>query len=130
MIFMVIGLQAQPGIAQSVAVDTIKGAKTVNFVLSPSFQGKNLLTIQALCTQIGGVSDGSLILEGSIDGTSYETITATEGLLYAFPNDTLTITNGAVGTWVLRDSPWIKYRIQGGGTSGDTTKVTIKYVYK
>ena len=130
MIFMVMGLQAQPGIAQSVAVDTIQGAETVNFVLSPSFQGKNLLTIQALCTQTGGVSEGTLILEASVDGISYETLTTTDGFLYAYPNDTLTIANGAVGTWVLKDSPWIKYRLQGTGAANDSTKITIKYVYK
>ena len=121
---------SQKGTVYTVAADTLIGAETVNFVLQTKFYGQNLLTIEALCTDVGGTPDGTLILEGSLDGTSYETITSTSGRLYAWPNDTLTIVAGAVVTWVVEDTPWVYYRVQGGGTADDSTLVNIKYIFK
>ena len=123
-------LQAQKGRVYSVAVDTLNGNETVNFTLGQITGGYETLTIQALCTNIGGTSDGTLILQGSVDGTSYLTINDETGVLKGYPNDTLTITDGAVVQWVVQDTPWNFYRIQGAGTASDTTLITGKYVYK
>jgi len=129
-VLSVMALQAQKGRVYSVAVDTLNGNETVNFTLGQITGGYETLTIQALCTNIGGTSDGTLILQGSVDGTSYLTINDETGVLKGYPNDTLTITDGAVVQWVVQDTPWNFYRIQGAGTASDTTLITGKYVYK
>lgn len=121
----------------------MNGTTVMNVALAETFTAKNLLVIQALCTQVDGTSEGTLILQGSVDGTSYNTLTSTEplhpgdtvqsglnGFITAFPNDTLTVTNGAVGSWIVKDSPFRKFRIQGTGGAGDTTTVSIKYTIK
>lgn len=121
---------AQTGRTYSIAVDTIKGAETVNFDLNQITGSYNYLSIQALCTNIGGTSDGTLVLDVSVDGTSYETITTTSGVMNGYPNDTLTILDAAVANWLVEGVPFKYYRIKGAGTSGDTTAITVKYVYK
>lgn len=125
------GLSAQGrGDVKSLAVDTLQGNETVNFEAIQLTGDYNSLVIQALCTQTGGTSDGSLILKASVDGTTYTTINTTTDLLAAFPNDTLTITNGASVQWVLGSTPWRYYRVSGAGTVNDSTQVTIKYIIK
>jgi hypothetical protein len=110
-------------------VDTLQGAETVNFeAISSSLAGT--IAIQALCTETGGTSDGTLVLQGSVDGTSYVTLTETSGLFTFYPNDTLTITDGAVLQVVVQDSPFAYYRVQGAGTASDSTQVAIKYIPK
>jgi hypothetical protein len=121
---------AQRGRVYSVAVDTLNGNETVNFTLGQVTGSYDVLTIQALCSNIGGTSDGTLILQGSVDGTSYLTINDATGVLKGYPNDTLTITDGAVVQYVVDETPWNFYRIQGAGTANDSTLVTVKYVYK
>lgn len=114
----------------TVAVDTLQGAETVNFGAIKSSLGEGTLTIQALCTQLGGTSDGTLNLYGSVDGTSWVKVLETAGIFHFYPNDTLTITNGAVMSVVIKDSPFAQYRFTGVGTSADTTLVTPKYHFK
>lgn len=127
-----VAINAQVGRIYTVAVDTINGNETVNFTLGQITGGYETLTIQALCTQVGGTSDGTLILQASVDGTSYITIQddTYSTLLKSYPNDTLTITNGAVGTWIVKNVPYNFYRLRGAGTTGDSTLITAKYVYK
>ena len=139
---MLIGLSASAqgrGNVGSVTLDTIKGAETVNFNVGQFTGSYESLTIQALCAEIGGTSDGSLTLWGSVDGTSYSFINGDAGgLLTASPNasitsaDTnrITITDALVASWVIRGTPFRNYRIAGIGTSGDTTSILIKYIYK
>ena len=121
---------AQRGRVYSVAVDQIEGNETVNFALGNITGSYDVLTIQALCTEVGGTSDGTLILQGSVDGTSWLTIQDETGVLKGYPNDTLTITDGAVSQWVVDETPWNSYRVQGAGTANYTTSITVKYVYK
>ena len=120
---------AQKGSLKTVTVDTINGAETVNFALE-RITGNYDASIVTLCTQVGGTSDGSLILQGSIDGTTYETLTETTGLIHFWPNDTLTIVDGAEWAIMLISTPFRYYREQGAGTSGDSTLITIKYTLK
>ncbi len=124
-----LGAVAQKGKVFSIAVDTLNGNETVNFA-AIEYTNSGVLTIQALCTEIGGTSDGSLVLDASVDGVSYETLTSTTDLVYGFPNDTLTITDGAVVTWLIKAPGWRFYRVKGAGTASDSTLITIKYIYK
>ena len=123
-------LYAQKNRVNTMPVDTLQGNETVSFeVISFSSHYKSL-TIQALCEELGGTSDGTLRLDASVDGTSYETITDAGGLAKGYPNDTLTIVDNAVWQFVIQDVPFKYYKVVGTGTAGDTTKVTLKYIYK
>lgn len=109
------------------ATDTLQGNETVNFTNLRSSSSDVIVTLQAVCTELGGTSDGTLILQGSVDGLSFVTLQDQQDLLKSYPNDTLTITDGAVGTWNLLRPSYKYYRVQGGGTASDTTLVVIKY---
>lgn len=108
--------------AQRTIVDTIKGAETVNFT-AMVFADE----IQVLCEDdFGGTSDGLLMLQGSINGTTWYDILTNDAFWYSsIANDSLTIVDNA--TWGINVSNlgFPRYRITGDGTSGDTTKVTI-----
>lgn len=89
------------------------------------------LTIQALCTDVGGVPDGTLILQGSVDGTSFVNLAPETGVYTYRPNnDTLTITAAAVQTVEITNPGFTHYRWKVTGTDGDSTLITTKYVVK
>jgi hypothetical protein len=119
-------LNAQKGQEKSVTVDTVKGDETVNFNIACMNGGYSELVVQALCTQVGGTSDGTIVLERSVDNSSWETVTALTDIIVGWPNDTLTIVNAAVGLWSIRE-PLGCYRLSATGTASDTTKITPKY---
>ena len=122
-----ISVGAQTKRVYSPDFDTLNGNETVYIPVLTSTSSLGI-TIQALCTQLGGTSDGSLVLQGSADGTSYLTINDDDVTMTAYPNDTLTITNGAVVQWVILKNAWKSYRIKGVGTASDTTLITPKYI--
>ena len=127
--FMALTLMGQANVVNSVAVDTVKGAETIYLTVTPNFSSTNLLTVQAVCTQVGGTTDGTIVPQWSLDGVSFDNMDyIAQGYLY--PTDTVTMTNGAVFLWTIKDTPAVKYRLKINGTSGDTTKVAVKYIYK
>lgn len=131
----------QRGVLNTVTVDTLQGNETVNFAIGNTIIGSyNSLSVTALCTQIGGTSDGTLTLYGSHDGTNYVFVNgaADSNILTASPKasitgadmNQITITNGLVANWVITGNPYRYYRVAGVGTASDTTQVNITYVYK
>lgn len=125
-----IAANAQKGKVKTLAVDTLQGAETVNFGVITATGDYRSIDIQAVCTELGGTSDGTLFLKGSVDGLSYIDITDASGLLKGFPNDTLTITDGAIWNVVIQDVPFKYIRPSGTGTASDTTSIQFKYVFK
>ena len=129
---------AQRGSLKTLAVDTLQGSETVNFATFNLNGSYNAVSVTALCTQLGGTSDGTLTLYGSDDGTNWVFINGVGGLIVASPKasntgtdlNQLTITNTLVANWVVKDTPYRRYRVTGVGTTGDTTQVNITYVYK
>jgi len=119
---LLFGLISIAGFSQRTVLDTLQGNETVNFT---SMQGAT--QIQATCTQLGGTSDGTLLLQGSVDNSAWTTLAETAQKFAFYPNDTLTITSGA--TWLIdiEGSPFNYYRVRGAGTASDTTEVTIKW---
>jgi len=107
-------------------IDTIQGAETVNFSAMV-----NAGTVQVLCEDdFGGTSDGLIRLQGSNDNVTYSTLVFDVNDQFVYTNndnDSLTIVDNA--TWLidLDKLGFPYYRITGTGTSGDTTKVTIKW---
>lgn len=122
---------AQRGAVYTATYDTIIGNETIYTGLIPLSGAYETVTIQALLTQVGGISDGQLILQASVDGTSYINLAPVTGRFDYFPNnDTLTITNGAIQTVTITDNPFNYYRWKGIGTAGDSTLITTKYTFK
>jgi hypothetical protein len=124
----------------TVTVDTIQGAETVNFAVVELRSNYNVISITAVSDELGGTSDGTLTLYGSFDDTDYVFINgaADGGVVTASPKASLTgtdmnqitITDGLVANWVVNKNPYRYYRIAGVGTSGDTTIVNIKYKFQ
>ena len=123
----------------SVTPDTLNGSETVNFDLGTITGTYTSFVVQALCTQVGGTSDGTLTIYGSLDGTSYSFINAVGAeVMTASPKasitgadlNQITITNGLVASWVIHESPYKYYRLAGVGTASDSTLITIKYLIK
>ena len=133
LVFAVVAMaaSAQRGRVITLDFDTIQGAETVNFETFKTTGSYNSISIEALCTQLGGTSDGTLTLYGSNDGTNWVFINGVGGLVIASPKasntgtdlNQLTITNTLVASWVVDGSPFRDWRITGVGTSGDTTLV-------
>lgn len=121
---------AQVGAVKTLAIDTLDNtdAKTSDVIIASGQYSS--LAITALCTQLGGTSDGTLTLQGSVDGTSYKQITSADGLAKFYTADTHTITNGSVWAAIIIRAPWKYYKVIGTGTANDTTLVTIKYIFK
>lgn len=89
------------------------------------------LTIQALCTDVGGTPDGTLILQGSVDGTSFINLAPETGVyVYRPNNDTLTITAAAIQTVEITNPGFAHYRWKVTGTANDSTLITTKYIVK
>ena len=118
-----LGAMAQTkGTVTTLTADTITSATAVNFPLGVDFKNNDqVLVIQAVCEETSGTSEGNLYLE---------TITSTSGFLYAYPNDTLTLADGAVGVWYLENTPFNYYRLQGTGGASDATAVVVKWTHK
>jgi hypothetical protein len=114
---------------KEVTLDTLDNTnvKTSQVIIAGS---SSCLAITAKCTQLGGTSDGTLVLKASIDDVSYQTITSASGIVKFYPTDTHTITNGSVWNIVFLKNPWKFYKIVGTGTANDTTLVSIKYTLK
>lgn len=121
-LFVFVLTQAQ--VYNSIAVDTVKGAETITIAIPGSFPSDGALKIEALCTEIGGTSDGTIVVQGSVTGTNYVTLSTEQSFLEC-NNDTLTIIDGAVGLWSLSKTPYNKYRLSIAGTTGDTTAINV-----
>ena len=117
--FVALGVTAN---AQRVVIDSLQGNETVNF---STMQGAE--KVQVLCTELGGTSEGSVTLEGSVDAISWETIAETSGVYNFYPNDTLTIVDAAVWLVYIQGNPFPYHRIKGVGAANDTTEITIKW---
>ena len=140
-LFIVIGVNAQSkGTTITLQIDTLKGTtgspkSTPTITMRGSWES---LTIQALCTQVGGTSDGTMAVYGSVDGTSWSFLNGVGGHLIASPKasntgtdlNQLTITGGLVASWVILKPAHLYYKVVSTGTVGDTTAVAFKYTYK
>ena len=130
---------AQKGRVITVTADTLQGNETVNFAIGTFTGTYEVLTIEALCTQLGGTSGGTLTIYGSLDNTNWSFINGVGGeVITASPKasitgadlNQITITDALVASWVIKDLPYKYYRLAGVGTASDTTLVQIKYIYK
>jgi hypothetical protein len=115
------------------AID-LNGAITVN-----SDVMVNATAVQVLCTQTSGISDGTIVLQGSLDGVSYQAINFADGSLgTASPiashngddKNQIRITAGLVATWVISTDVYPFTRLVCVGTTGDRTAITGSWTTK
>ena len=126
-----LGVNAQNGTLKTPTTpfDTLNGNETVYFPVVTVTGDYANLSITALCTEIGGTSDGTLQLQYSA-GSNYEDVIQTSQLFEFISNDTLTITDAAVYNVVVRNPPVGSYRLKGVGTASDSTLITPRYRLK
>jgi len=116
--------------AQLAGIDTLKGADTI-YIRTPFLKWSlDYIGLQVKCVELGGTSDGYIYPQASIDGIDYANLISTDYLVYSFPNDTLTITDEAVGLWNILALTNNYAGVMCVGTEGDTTEVTLKYSIK
>lgn len=123
-----LGVKAQKLV--TIDADSINGAETVYFTTDEITDGWQTCTIQALCTEVAGTTDGTMTLEGSVDGTSFVPLTDQSGLVKGYPKDSLTMTDAAVQVWIIEKTPFAYFRIKVAGTESDTTLITPYYLLK
>lgn len=140
-LFVFIGLvsYAQRGSTITLTPDTIKGVDTLDYIIelrSPSYEA---LIIDVLSTNVGGISDGTIGVYGSLDGANYVLINGVGGeIITASPQASITgnalnlvtITDGLVSSWIIKDVPYQYYMLRSIGTADDTTRIAPKYRYK
>ena len=116
--------------AQLAGIDTLNGADTI-YIRTPFLKWDyTYLGLQVKCRQLGGTSDGYIYPQASIDNIDYANLVSTDYLVYSFPNDTLTITDGAVGLWNILVISNNYAGIMCVGTGGDTTEISLKFSIK
>jgi len=123
------------GTIKTISTDTVQGAETVVFSCGTFSSLWETITIQVLCDDaFGGTSDGTITLQGSVDGTSWVGLPIFTGLATgiqsAVSTDTITISDAAVGQFIVYKNPYKYLRLSAAGTSGDTTLITGNYIYK
>jgi hypothetical protein len=128
--FVAMVTSAQQGKVYTLTNDTITNTGTVYSDVVTSTGAANSIVFQVVTTQLSGTSAGTAILQGSVDGTSYVTLSEKNGLIAGLPNDTLTISNGAIWNITVLNSPWKYYKIKAVGSGTSSTKVVYKYIYK
>ncbi len=119
---------------RTLAVDTIQGAETVSFATMI-----DAVVIQAVCTELGGTSDGTLSVFGSIDGTNWTYLNMNDHTLgVASPwasivgadttsQSQITIVDALVASWTINTDLYRYTKVVGVGDTGDTTRVQIYY---
>jgi hypothetical protein len=120
-------------IGQTLIYDTLNGNEVVNFETVSVTGAYSTVTFDILCTELGGTSDGTLVLQAR-NGSSgnWSTITnASFSKTVEFLSDSIfTITDGGVWKVQVTDPGFTQYRIQGDGTASDTTLIQIYYAFK
>jgi len=112
--------------------DTSNGAET-DYITIPNiggFSSETDLSIQILCANLGGTSEGTITLEKSQDGTTYVPMNTTVDSYLICANDSATITDAAKFIFTIPRTYDYKYRLKITGASGDSTLFTTKYRYQ
>lgn len=132
LVLMFIGIATISYSQRTLAVDTLQGAETVSFAVM-----QNAEIITATCTQLGGTSDGTLTLYGSLTGTDGWVflnfiggkigISSPKASITGADLNQITITNALEANWVIDKTLFPFTKVVGAGTTADTTSVQIVY---
>lgn len=119
-------LKAQTGYLLSstghASTDTLTNAGTVSQLKQITGYHK-VLSIQTTITKVTGTPAGTVVLYGSLDGTTYDTIPGTERF---------TITNVATQTiiWPLGESRYVYYKVVTAGSGTQSSRVKSYYILR
>lgn len=125
-------VDAQVNTITTITADTLTKVETEYFAIGPITGAYSSLNIQSVYTQLGGTTDGTALLQCSVDGTSYATIVDDnyDEIFFRGDDDTLTINNGDIWQIEIKNPTFPYYRIAATGTASDTTLVTTKWILK
>lgn len=137
-LFVAFGAMAQKGTLRTLDPVVLNGAVTVES--DPlSIQGSyETLSFGIKCNQLGGISDGTVSVLASNDGTNYFNLNAANGYpMWGSPSarlsDSVSVTMqiypAATLNIVLKPAHRY-YKLTASGTASDTTSLAITYVYK
>lgn len=114
--------------ARGLADIELNGAITLN-----SDVMDNAKVVQVLCTNVAGVSDGTMALYGSLDGVNYQLLNfvgAAIGTASPIASHTgadlnqITIVDALVATWQIDSTAYPFTRLTCVGTVGDNTTIS------
>lgn len=120
----VYSMLATTGNATDTVVNT--SAETLTKQISGSY---GEVTVQVLVTKISGTVAGTVLIYGSLDGTTY---TRLNNLGQPSANDTCTNTDVATQSWIwaLGTSKYLYYRVTVTGSGTMTARVAAKIMVR
>ena len=132
-IFLIIGLLVaglvvgQVRSLADVQVDTIETISSSSITVTG---GLASLSVDILCTQDGGTTDGTILFQGrNGSGGNWNTLNDNLGVIVDFSgNDTLTMTSTGIWHVVIYPAVFREYRFNVTGTASDTTTVSFDYL--
>jgi len=111
-------------------VDTLTNSETAYLTLPKVSRSVESISGLVLAETVTGTAAGTIILQGSLDGTTYQTLTAETGLITFMVNDTTTIVDNAVFAWNIYKPAFLYYRMGLVQTGTSTTEYTGHYLIK
>ena len=126
------GMYAQPAVlgqVYSFAVDSTVDVETIYFT-SGAIRVNGNLSIQLYSTERAATTAGTAMVQESLDGSSWVTMTHSNSSLQSVTNDTATITSAAVEIWNLPITYGYKYRLKVIGSGTNSTLHYCKMVVK
>lgn len=123
-------VNAQRGRVYSVTVDTVKGNENIYLTQGAVTGAYNVLSAEIDFSKVSAAAGGTAYFQGSLNGTTYSTLTSTDDLFLFYPNDTVTVTDGGTMKVVVKDNPFNHYRWFIDGDANDTVICTPYYLYK
>lgn len=139
--FVIVAIAANAQRGREITLDplVLNGTGTVDSDIIFTSGSYNSVSFQAVATQTGGTTEGTLALYSSNDGTSYVLVSGVgAGLITASPVASLTgadlnqmtLVSGLIMTWDIKGSPNRHYKLTGVGAVNDSTSIAIKVILK
>jgi len=139
--FAVVAIAANAQTGRVITLDplVLNGAGTVDSDVISATGSYNSISFQAVATQTGGTTEGTLALYSSNDGTSYTLINGVgAGVVTSSPVashtgadlNQMTLVSGLIMTWDVNGSPNRYYKLTGVGAASDSTSIAIKVILK
>ena len=111
-------------------VDTLTNTETAYLTLPIVTRSVESMSGLVLAENITGTSAGTILLQGSLDGTTYVTLTDVTGYVSIAVNDTTTIVDNATFGWNVWKPAFLYYRMALVQTGTSTTEYTGYYLIK
>ncbi len=111
-------------------VDTLTNTETAYLTLPIVTRSVESMSGLVLAENITGTSAGTILLQGSLDGTTYVTLTDVTGYVSIAVNDTTTIADNATFGWNVWKPAFLYYRMALVQTGTSTTEYTGYYLIK